>query len=71
MMLLTPAHEEQSSGPIMNISVALNCFNPACFITTVRSGPSPESGAFIGEFECVYPKAKTGHSKEKKKLYHF
>ncbi|TFY75409.1 hypothetical protein EWM64_g8602 [Hericium alpestre] len=49
-MLLLPPPDASDTRPKYHISVILNCFMPASFITTVRRGAS-ETGKVVGEIE--------------------
>jgi hypothetical protein len=49
-MLLVPPPDVQDTRPLYHISVALNCFIPSSFVTTIRRGAS-EYGEYVGEFE--------------------
>jgi hypothetical protein len=49
-MLLIPPADAADTRPVLHVSVALNCFNPFSYITTVRRGGT-EHGELVGEFE--------------------
>jgi hypothetical protein len=49
-MLLIPPADAADTRPVLHVSVALNCFNPFSYITTVRRGGT-EHGEWVGEFE--------------------
>lgn len=51
-MLLLPPPEAQNTRPIYHISVAMNCFIPSSYVTTLRRGAS-EYGDCVAEFEYV------------------
>lgn len=51
-MLLLPPPEAQDTRPVYHISLAVNCFIPSMYVTTLRRGAS-EFGKYVAEFECV------------------
>ncbi|CAL1695203.1 unnamed protein product [Somion occarium] len=50
-MVMEPIPASEDQIPSYFIEVALNCFNPTSFITTIWYGSSREEGSWVGEFE--------------------